>query len=438
MEIENRCRLRLLEGVLVTVDVMEASHKEAATGLCQAEAGVRYVARQAILDYRGRVTGYELLFRDRPSAGFSGDGEQATRTMLDNLVVFDLERFTGGAPAFINCTEETLTSGLPAVISPESAVLEVLETVRPRPEVVESCRKLKAAGFRIALDDFVWQEEWEPLVEVADYIKVDFVQSGPAERHEIIQRLRKKRVALVAEKIETQAEYEQALREGFKLFQGYYFCHPELLANRAIPANLQAQMELIQALKSEEMDFPHMERMVKRDPAITYRLLRMVNSAAFGMRWNVRSIKMAMVAVGEEQFRRIAILAIAVALCPAKAREALRMALVRARFCEMSAVLAGYDATEQYLLGLFSLLPAMMQIPMERAVEKINFRAVIREALMGADHEEASLLRWMESSERGDWQLCDGIAEQKRLDGEELSRNVMAAVVWADGMLQPV
>ena len=358
--------------------------------------------------------------------------------MLDNLVLYDLHRFTGGEAAFINCTESTLTSGLASVAPPETTVLEVLETVEPTAALVRSCRELKSLGFRIALDDFRWRAGMEPLVEMADYIKIDFLQTAPQERSEMVLRLRGRRAVLVAEKIETQGEFQQAVAEGFELYQGYYFCRPELIGNRVIPANLLAQVELMLVLKGEEMDFREISRLVQRDPSITYRLLRMVNSAAFGMRWRVRSVEMAMIAVGEGMFRRVAMLAIAAALCPRRSWEVLRMALVRARFCELSAALGGYASGEQYLLWLFSMLPAMLHISMEEAVGKISLRGVIREALMGSWNEEGWLLRWMERHERCGWRECDEIAERKGLDRGCLSRNVQEAVAWADGMLEPI
>ena len=403
-----------------------------------AEAGLRYVARQPILDGRGRANGYELLFRDGPTAGFTGDGERATRTMLDNLLLFDLRRLTGGEAAFINCTAETLTSGLAEMSSPETTVLELLETIEPTPELVKCCLELKAQGYRLALDDFEWQRGVEPLVEMADFIKVDFVQSGAAERESILNQLRGSRARLIAEKVETYSDFEQARREGFELFQGYFFCRPELMTNRAMPANLVVQMELMQALQCDEMDFPEMARLVRQDPAITYRLLRMVNAAGFGMRREIRSVEMALIAVGEAKFRKLAVVAIAAGLCPSHAWEALRMALVRARFCELSATGAGFNPTEQYLIGLFSLLPAMMHVCMEEAIASICLREEIRCALLGECNEESWLLRWIESQERGDWDTCDRIAEEKALNRGTLFKNLRQAVLWADRMLGPM
>jgi hypothetical protein len=143
---------------------------------------LRYVARQPILDLQGRVFGYELLFRSGPEAVFRGNGDMASRTMLDNSVIFGLEKLTTGLPAFVNCTTQTLTEDHVLVMSPELTILEILEDVEPTPSVIEACVKLKKAGFRLALDDFMWKAELEPLVKLADYIKVDFTILDAAGR----------------------------------------------------------------------------------------------------------------------------------------------------------------------------------------------------------------------------------------------------------------
>lgn len=405
-----------------------------APGPCMTGMGLRYVARQPILDLQGRARGYELLYRHGDEAAFIGDGEQATRTMLDNLVLFGPHRFTGGEPAFINCTQQTLTSELVSVAPPGVTVLEVLETVELTSELLASCRRLKAKGFHLALDDFRWSPGVDELVEMADYIKVDFLQSDETERRHLLKRLSGYGATLLAEKIETRTEFEQAAREGFQLFQGYYFCRPELMKKREMPANLSAQFSMLRALERDEMDFPAMARLVRQDPAITYRLLRMVNSAAFALRQEVRSVEMALIGVGEENFRRIVLLAIASSLCAGKCQETLRMALVRARFCE----LAAGNSAEQYLLGLFSLLPVMLQVPMEEAIAKVGLRGPVREALMGAANDEGKWLRWMEYCERGEWEACDGIAQAHALDSCSLHHYAMEALVWTDMALHPV
>jgi EAL and modified HD-GYP domain-containing signal transduction protein len=394
--------------------------------------GLRYVARQPILDLRGRVHGYELLFRSGPEAFFRGDGDLATRTMLDNTVIFGLEKLTGGLPAFVNCTADALTGELVHVLPSGMTVLEILETVDPTPALIAACRKLKIAGFRLALDDFVWQEEFEPLVELADYIKVDFTLSDAQDRKKLLKRLDGFAVAPLAEKIETQQEYRQACDEGFMLFQGFYFCRPELLENHKVPVNRLTHVEILQLMRSDSIDFKKLTDLLKYDTSLTYRLLRLVNSPVCAIRQEVRSIQAALLAVGEDVFRRIATLAITSELNAGQPAEILRMAFVRGRFCELVAHYCGQDPTEQYLLGTLSLLPAMLRRPMEELTPALALRSEIRQALMGADVPERCPLQWMEFHERGDWAACDAKVQAHGFNQELLLRCYSEAVLWAE------
>jgi len=396
---------------------------------------LRYVARQPILDLRGRVHGYELLFRAGPEAVFRGDGDFATRTMLDNSVLFGMDKLTSGLPAFVNCTAESLTERLVDILPPSMTVLEILETVDPTPQVIVACRKLKETGFRLALDDFIWSPKWAPLVELADYVKVDFMQLNAAAREQLQKRLKGAAVALIAEKVETQEEYKQACKEGFTYFQGYYFCRPVLLKGRRVPANRLFHIRIMELLQHQPMDLRQIGDLVKRDASLAYRLLRLVNSPICAIRQEVRSIEAALVAVGEDAFRRIATVAIASELNANRPPEILRMAFVRGRFCELAARLCALDPTEQYLLGMFSLLPAMLEISMVELAPNLPLREKIREALVGALSRDSSLLMWADRYEHGDWMRCDAIAQSYSLNQETLVRCFEEAVVWAEAAL---
>ncbi|HEU5349985.1 MAG TPA: HDOD domain-containing protein [Terracidiphilus sp.] len=396
---------------------------------------LRYVARQPILDLRQRVVAYELLSRTGPETAFHGDRRRASREMLDNLVLFGLNRLTGGRTAFVNCTAEVLTEQLVEILNPEKTVLEILENVEPTAEVIEACRRVKAHGFRLALDDFEWRDELEPLVELADYVKVDVLKSGARERRALAGRLEGRRVNRLAEKVETQREFEQAREDGFTFFQGYFFCRPTLLPSQKVPANQAYHFRILHLLREEPIDFHKVGAMVKRDAALTFRLLRLANSPLYGMRQEVQSVEMAMVAIGEEAFRRLAMLAIAGELSAGRPAEVLRIALVRARFCEQAAPLNRLEPTEQYLLGLLSLLPAMLRIPMESAVEVLPVRDEIRHALCGGKGPERTLLGWMEAHEHGDWPRCEMLARDAVLNEAVLARAAREAVVWVEQMM---
>jgi EAL and modified HD-GYP domain-containing signal transduction protein len=399
-------------------------------------SGFRYVARQPILDLRGRVHGYELLFRGGPQQlQFSGDGDLATRTILDNMVMIGLEKLTGGLTAFVNCTREALTDRLVDVLSPSMFVLEILENIEPTPELVRACCRLKTAGFRLALDDFRWRPGLDPLIELADYIKVDFTLSDNEERRAVRNRLNGRAVALVAEKIETQEQFRDARDEGFTLIQGYYFCRPELIENRKVPANKITQIEILRLLHEDDLNFEKLCDLVKRDASLTYRLLRLLNSPACAVRQEVRSIKSALIAVGEEGFRRIAMLAIASELNAGQPGELLRLAFVRGRFCEIAAEQCGLDPREQYLVGLLSLLPAMLHVPMQQLMPALPLREEISIALMGAAVPERMLLEWLICHEHGQWEECDNVVDEHGLDQLKLLRCYSDAVEWAEAAL---
>ena len=396
---------------------------------------LRFVARQPILDLQGKVHGYELLFRAGPEASFRGDGNFATRTMLDNTVIFGLEKLTVGLPAFVNCTLESLTERLVDVSPPSLTVLEILETLEPIPELVDLCLKLKTLGYRIALDDFSWHPKFTPMVNLADYIKVDFLQTDAAERQELFNRLRGTPAVLVAEKVEVLEEYKQACKEGFTLFQGYYFCRPQLMQCRKIPANRISHIHMLKLLQQDPLDLYQLCQLVKRDTSLAYRFLRLVNSPMFAKRQKISSIMSALLLIGDDAVRRIATLAITSEFSAQQTPEILRMAFVRGRFCELASCFCGLGRGEQYLLGMFSLLPAMLRIPMTNLAPDLPLREEIRSALMGTVNRESCLLRWAESHERGDWEECDAIIHAYGLNMENMTWCYAEAVVWADSAL---
>lgn len=396
----------------------------------------RYYARQPILNLQGDAYAYELLFRAGHEFSCSTNGDEATWTILDTSVTVGLERLTGGLPAFVNCTLQTLTSRVIEVLPPSLTVAEILETVEPTTELLAACAKLKSLGFRIALDDFVWHPRFEKLVGFADFIKVDFALSASPERVRLIRKLRKSNVRFLAEKVETLQQFEQARSEGFTLFQGYYFCRPALIKRSEIPANQLARLSLIRDLKEEDFDVRKISRLVERDAAIAFRVLRLANSPLYAVRQEVSSIESALMVLGEQAFRRVVTLAIATALNEGRSAEVLRLALARARFCELAANLVDMDPSEQYLLGLFSLLPAMLQVPMEQAISALALRDRIRSALLGEKIPERSLLCWIEASESGNWSSCDAVKRFHQLTDPQLAQIAAHSASWADDNLK--
>ena len=408
------------------------------TGLTEASrplGGFRYLARQPILDRRGTVRAYELLYRDGSSAMFRGDSELATQTMIDNSVLFGLQELTHCLPAFVNCTAEALTGQQIRVLPPEIAVLEILETVEPTTKVIEACRRLKGEHYRLALDDFVYQPALEPLIEIADFIKIDYLNTTGDQRRTMLRQLKNFRGTLLAEKIETRPEYEEACDDRCMLFQGYYFCKPSFLAKRKVPSNRFVHLRLLQRLQEDPLNLREISEAIKQEPSITYRLLRYVNSPLCGIRHEVTSIQSAVLTVGDDLIRRIGTLAVTSELNTGSSPEILRMALVRARFCEITVLPGGMDATEQFMLGLFSMLPAMLQGSMEEALSGLALRAPVRDALLGVANQIRWPLDWLEAHERGEFDKADASAAASGSEKELLADRYTQATTWADRLL---
>ena len=406
-------------------------------GSDEEQAGeLRYVARQPILDLHGDACGYELLFWNGRDPTTRGKSELATRTMLDNTVVFGVQELARGLPAFVNCTADSLTEEWVKVLPPHMTVLELPSGAEPTPSLLAACRKLKASGFRLALADFTGTPESRPLAELADYIKVDILKVNALERSNLIRWLGGSTASLVAQNVETQEQYGEACEEGFDLFQGYYFCRPEPLENHKIPGNRLVHLEILEDLQNDPVDMQRLSQLVMCDASLTYRLLRLVNSPICAMRQEVTSIQMALMLVGEATFRRIAMLAIASDFNTDQPAEILRMAFERGRFCELTAPLCGLAANEQYLIGIVSLFPAMLRILMEDLVRLMPLREAARDALLGRDIPEGVLLHWMVCHEHGDWADCDAIVRASGMSHEQVMRCHALAVEWAEAALR--
>jgi EAL and modified HD-GYP domain-containing signal transduction protein len=396
---------------------------------------VRYVARQPILNLQGRLHGYELLFRNSPDAVAPRNGAMATQTMLDNAVIFGLDRFTNGLPAFVICTAEALTEKLVNVLAPAMTVLAIPSSLEPTPGLEEACLELKKQGFRLAIDDFNKKTKLHSVVKLADYIRVDFTRFN-AEEREHLQQMNFPSNALVAKRVDTQEDYRVACELGFTLFQGDYFCHPVLLRKHKIPANRLFHFEIVRLMHHDPIDVHQVSKLVMRDAALTFRLLRLVNSPIYAVQKEMRSIETAILIVGEDALRRMVSLAVLSEMNADQPPEILQMALVRARFCELASGLFGLEPGEQYLLGMLSLVPAMLCLPMEELIPSLPLRGQICEALQGTANLERSLLSWLESHERGDWDACDAIVQAVDPTRQQLNRKQLIlcyadAVVWA-------
>jgi c-di-GMP-related signal transduction protein len=402
------------------------------------------VARQAIFDRDRRVYGYELLFRSTAQqTEFDGtEGGHATRQVLANsLLVIGLENLVGTKKAFVNFGRGPLLQGWHASLPRESTVIELLETVEPDDEVVEACRKLRSEGYRIALDDFVFRPGCERLLDVADLIKVE-IQSIPRPEQKLLVRSSKARgLQIVAEKVETQEEFEWARGVGYDYFQGYFFARPVTMRSRQIPAGKLHCMRLLQEAQRPELDFDRLEALILEDVSLSYQLLRYVNSPLFALTSNIRSIRQALLYFGETELRKWIALATLARAAEDKPSELIRHSLVRARFCESVARLANNHLEQSaFLTGLFSLLDALMDRPLEETLSGLGLATEIAVVLRGqatVNDPLASVYQLARAYEVADWQGVEKLAGALRVPVASLGEVYCEAAGWAREVMDP-
>ena len=392
---------------------------------------VLYVARQPILDSRNRVFGYELLYRSAQSdSSFSGRPSQASaRILSESIAGLDLDVLCDGRRAFLNMPVEVLLLDAGGGLSPDKVVFEILEDVPVTSEVIEICRSLRKRGYGIALDDFVPGTAAEALIDYATCVKVDVLAVPPADVAALAKRL-PPRVSLLAEKVETADAHAEATSAGCSYFQGYYFCRPQTHTVRAMSPNHTTQLRIMGALVQPSVTIAKVDELLKHDPRLSYQVLRMVNSAGFGLRREVKSIHEALVLMGLDPVRKWAALW-ALAGLNGGPSELVTMTVVRAHTCETLGSEVGSADDGYFLLGLCSLLDVLVGQPMDRVIEDLPVGGAIRDALLGVENPARCLLRAVTSYERGDWQEAEQLAAGVGLGPQSLPTAHAAALTWA-------
>lgn len=391
----------------------------------------RFVARQPIFNRSKKAVAYELLFRQTmENVCRSGDLDQAAKGALDTAVLVGLDVLSNGLSVYVNCTRDSLLSGYVHLFPPALTVVEILENVVPDAEVVSACRELKQAGYRIALDDFVDAPAFVPLTALADIIKVDFRLSPPDARTALVRKFGGKHIQLLAEKVETHEEFSTAVEQGFTLFQGYFFCKPVVYFTQDIPSSRANYLRILQALNSPELDFVEIKDFLKCEPALYYRLFRYLNSAAFSFRGEISSISQALALLGERRVRRWLTLVCVALAGDDKPRELVTLALVRARFCELLAQHCIGAGASSFMLGLFSLLDAILDLPKEVVLKMVKAPADVQAALLGEANELRTIFELMLAFESGDWPKCEQLVNRTQMPESVLSRSHLQAVHW--------
>jgi len=360
-----------------------------------------FIARQPIFDLDLDVVGYELLFRGaNQNVAVISDHDEATSTVVINAFTeFGLDAVVGDRRAWINVSRDFLLQGFAKALPRGRVVLELLEDQLVDDALIEALEDHRVRGYQIALDDYAGDELLAPALEHVDIVKVDVLGRDREAVERDLAGLARYRVTPVAEKVETREDHEYCVALGFELFQGYFFCKPERMEAASVAPNRLSILQLVAALQDPRIEIAQLETLVSRDIALSYRLLRYINSAFFGLRREVDSIGRALMLLGIDNIKRWATLSIFAGV-DEKPRELIETALVRARFCE----LAGEGNRDQlFTLGLFSVVDALLDAPMEDVLASMPFPEDMRAALIAREGPKGELLAAALSFERGDF-----------------------------------
>jgi EAL and modified HD-GYP domain-containing signal transduction protein len=392
-----------------------------------------YLGRQPIFDQQLNVVAYELLYRDGDdNQAFVGDNDEATsQVLLNTLVEIGLNCVVGSHQAFVNVSPSFLLTDHCAALPPDRVVLELLEGAEPTDSLIAALEELIQNDFRFALDDFSYQPGYDRFLRLASIVKVD-VRSSPHNLPEQVARLRPFGVTILAEQVETPAEFDLCQKLGFGLFQGYFFARPRVIAGRGIPSDRLATLRLIAALSDPDISLRQVESLVAREPALVHKLLKFINSTHSGMPAPVKSIHMAIALVGVRKLRTLATLVALGSMkhCP---RELIVLANVRARMCETVAQADGSrDADMYFTVGLLSVLDALAGRPMREILDELPLSQPVKAAILDQDGRLGAALQMVLEYEAGHkTRLGDA---RRPLVFAQLTRAYIDAVRWADTM----
>lgn len=400
-----------------------------------------FVARQPIFDKDKNVYAYELLFRAGLKNAFSEnmDGDKATSQVISSsFMSIGVEELVADKRIFINFTGNLLLDKTAELLPKEVLTVEVLENVDPTSDIVDAVKSLKEKGYVVALDDFIAKDLNHPLIPYTDIIKVDFMDTTPEERKKIVDLLKGHKIKFLAEKVETNEEFQDALKWGYSYFQGYFFQKPEVVQGKEITGNKLNYFRMIAKVNDKNFIIDEITDIIKQDVSLTYKLLKFLNSPFFGFRREINSIKLAVTLLGIQQTRKWASLMAMSALADDKPAELLYTSVIRGNFCETlgDSINMSDKKSELFLTGMLSVVDALMDKPMEEVVKDLPINIEVKNALVGEDNLYRKVFELVECYEKGSWEIMEEKSEKLKLDINNIPEIYKKSVSTAESMMQ--
>ena len=398
----------------------------------------RFLARQPILTVDKKSYAYEILSRYGPENYCRPSTEKTINVnAVDELFLRGITTMTEGLPAFINCTSNFLVNEYLTLLPREQVVAEILETVLPDPAVMAACRHLKSQGYVFALDDYCDSAETRPFLDFADFVKIDVLTTSFEEQKRIVAVCHQRGIPAIAEKVETDQQFQICKSLGYAFFQGYFFCRPQMVTRRSVAANKMVYLELLRAANEIEFNLLKIAGIFKRDVSLSYRLLRFLNSPLFGLHAEIRSIPHALSLMGERAMRKWISLVSIASLGDEAADGLLKLPLLRAMFCELLGKKIGMrrEADELFLMGLLSVMDALLNMRMADVLAEIPVGEEIKEALLGFPSRYRPVFEVVLDYESGTWEQLANSSRAIGMDEDLLPDLYLRSVEWVTMVL---
>ena len=397
------------------------------------------VARQPIYDVNLNVFSYELLYRGSKENNFydGNDADASTYRVICNAFLdIGISKLTGYKKGFINFTEKILLSGIVNIFPKDYIGIEILESINPTYEVISMCKSLKESGYMIVLDDFVLTENTESLLELADIVKMDFLNTSDEELKNIIKPYKRSKIKFLAEKIETREKFEHAKDWGYSYFQGYYFNKPTIVSHKTIKPLYSNVIKIIEMLNREEScDMRKIVQLIEYDPAIALKILRLVNSVMYRGFSEITNIQMALARIGIKDLKVCMMLVLINDLDKNKPNELIRTSIIRAKMAEDIALKIGHPKLSDTfsLMGLISLMDVMIDIPLTQILDSLNVSKDIERALLNPSSDIYSYtIELIKAFDGADWEKVDYYSKKLNISISDLSDISVRAIVWCD------
>ena len=401
-----------------------------------------FIARQPIFDASLNTVAYELLYRDGLTNAFPAvTPEFATSQLLaDHFLVTPLQRLSGKHTSFINFPYEMIVNGLAQSLPRQNVVIEILENSVPDNALFTTVRDMYEEGYCFALDDFTLESEWSRFLPYISVIKFDIQSTSVEQIKAFLKAHPNLRCKLLAEKVERREEFDQYLQLGFHLFQGYFYSKPELIKTKKLPEQKVFILELIREVNAARPDMAKIEKLISRDVAITYKLMRYVNNIKYQHNYHANAESLPFRSIfaflGLYELKRFITILAVTHISDTSVSELYNVSLVYGRFCELAAHrIGGVSEDDAFIAGLFSRLDAIMDIPMDALLEQIYVSKEVKKALLNREGVPGALVRLCEAFECADWPQVVSVAHELDLTERDIIDMTHEAVKWGDTII---